>query len=74
MVKSVRKSKNGGFIINEAVEIHNIDYTVDADGLGGVIGDIKFDSTILCESEAIELAEYFLNKAIKAGLKKEVQV
>lgn len=63
MITEVVKLGEGKFKLNDAVVIHNLDFDDE-----GVTFTIDYDENLLTESEAMEIAEEFINEAINSAI------
>lgn len=59
-LKSIRKIKEGVYILNDSVVINNFNYEDD----DGITYTINYDENIISEQEAFNLADRFIADAI----------
>ena len=64
MIESVKITGNGGFIINDAVFIYNLDY-----GENGIQYSIKYDESI-SQEQAQQISDNFIEMSLQNILKK----
>lgn len=60
MITTVNKIKEGMYILNESVVIHNFYFEEE-----GLTYSIDYDETLITEQEAFKLCDEFIAEAIK---------
>ncbi len=65
MIESVKITGDGGFIINDAVFIYNLDY-----GKNGIQYSIKCDASVITPEKAKQISDSFIEESLQNILKK----